>query len=54
MTMLIQMYVVGVFISFTLSQTGMVRHWTRHLRTEDDPPSGRRCADRGWSTRLGW
>lgn len=36
-TMLIQMYVVGVFISFTLSQTGMVRHWTRHLRTEDDP-----------------
>ena len=36
-TMLIQMYVVGVFISFTLSQTGMVRHWTRHLRTEGDP-----------------
>jgi amino acid transporter len=24
---LIQMYVVGVFTSFTLSQTGMVRHW---------------------------
>lgn len=36
-TMLIQMYVVGVFISFTLSQTGMVRHWTRHLRSEGDP-----------------
>jgi amino acid transporter len=26
---LIQLYVVGVFISFTLSQTGMVRHWLR-------------------------
>ena len=26
---LIQLYVVGVFISFTLSQAGMVRHWLR-------------------------
>jgi amino acid transporter len=26
---LIQLYVVGVFLSFTLSQTGMVRHWLR-------------------------
>ena len=29
---LIQLYVVGVFTSFTLSQTGMVRHW---LTTRD-------------------
>jgi amino acid transporter len=36
-TRLIQLYIVGVFISFTLSQTGMVRHWTRLLRTETDP-----------------
>jgi amino acid transporter len=36
-TRLIQMYIVGVFISFTLSQIGMVRHWTRLLRTETDP-----------------
>jgi amino acid transporter len=35
-TKLIQLYIVGVFISFTTSQTGMVRHWTRHLRTETD------------------
>jgi amino acid transporter len=28
-TRLIQLYVVGVFTSFTLSQTGMVRHWLR-------------------------
>jgi amino acid transporter len=28
-TRLIQLYVVGVFTSFTLSQAGMVRHWLR-------------------------
>jgi hypothetical protein len=33
---LIQLYIVGVFVSFTLSQTGMVRHWTRLLATETD------------------
>lgn len=36
-TALIQLYVVGVFVSFTVSQFGMLRHWTRHLRTERDP-----------------
>ncbi|MBK6763526.1 MAG: APC family permease [Micrococcales bacterium] len=36
-TALIQLYIVGVFISFTLSQLGMIRHWTRLLRTEEDP-----------------
>jgi amino acid transporter len=36
-TALIQLYVVGVFVSFTVSQAGMLRHWTRHLRTETDP-----------------
>lgn len=41
-TRLIQLYIVGVFVSFTLSQTGMVRHWTRHLRTETDPAARRR------------
>jgi amino acid transporter len=35
-TRLIQLYIVGVFVSFTLSQTGMVRHWNRLLRTETD------------------
>jgi amino acid transporter len=33
---LIQLYIVGVFVSFTLSQTGMVRHWNRLLATESD------------------
>ncbi|GAB3710453.1 APC family permease [Mariniluteicoccus flavus] len=36
-TKLIQLYVVGVFVSFTVSQTGMLIHWTRHLKTEKDP-----------------
>ncbi|GAA3611747.1 APC family permease [Microlunatus ginsengisoli] len=33
-TALIQLYVVGVFVSFTVSQLGMLRHWTRLLKTE--------------------
>jgi hypothetical protein len=41
-TRLIQLYIVGVFVSFTTSQTGMVRHWTRLLRTETDPAARRR------------
>ncbi|MBA2952448.1 amino acid permease [Nocardioides sp. MAH-18] len=36
-TRLIQLYIVGVFVSFNLSQLGMIRHWTRHLRSERDP-----------------
>ena len=31
-TALIQLYIIGVFVSFTLGQTGMIRHWTRQLR----------------------
>ena len=45
-TRLIQLYIVGVFVSFNLSQLGMIRHWTRHLKTERDPRSGG-----GWSGR---
>ncbi len=36
-TRLIQLYIVGVFVSFTLSQLGMVKHWNALLRTEPDP-----------------
>lgn len=35
-TRLIQLYIVGVFVSFNLSQLGMIRHWNRLLRTETD------------------
>jgi amino acid transporter len=36
-TQLIELYIVGVFVSFTLSQTGMIRHWNRLLVDESDP-----------------
>jgi amino acid transporter len=39
-TALIPLYSVGVFVSFTISQSGMVRHWLRD-RTD------------GWSWKLG-
>jgi amino acid transporter len=41
-TRLIQLYIVGVFVSFTLSQTGMLRHWHRLLSIETDPVERRR------------
>jgi amino acid transporter len=41
-TRLIQLYIVGVFVSFNLSQLGMIRHWTRHLKTERDPAARRK------------
>jgi amino acid transporter len=36
-TRLIQLYIIGVFTSFSIGQWGMVRHWHRLLRTEQDP-----------------
>ena len=35
-TRLIQLYIVGVFVSFVCSQTGMIRHWNRNLRGVTD------------------
>jgi len=37
---LIQLYIVGVFTSFTLSQFGMVKHWQTLLRRHRDPAVG--------------
>ncbi len=45
LTRLIQMYVVGVFTSFTLSQTGMVRHWLAERRRGPE-------AARGWQRAI--
>jgi amino acid transporter len=42
-TSLIQLYIIGVFVSFTLGQTGMVVHWLRLLRNG--------CADRAAAIR---
>jgi amino acid transporter len=36
---LIQLYIIGVFVSFTLGQSGMIRHWIRLLKT--NPPNRR-------------
>jgi len=43
---IIQLYIIGVFVSFTLSQLGMVRHWQRRLsdRQVDDTRSSMRRA----------
>jgi amino acid transporter len=41
-TRLIQLYIVGVFVSFVMSQAGMIRHWNRNLRSEADPKARRR------------
>jgi amino acid transporter len=38
-TKLIQLYIIGVFTSFTFGQTGMVRHWNRLLRDPDTAPA---------------
>jgi amino acid transporter len=35
-TRLIQLYIIGVFVSFVCSQTGMIRHWNRLLRNVTD------------------
>jgi hypothetical protein len=39
---LIQLYIVGVFVSFNMSQFGMIRHWNRNLKTTQDPVVRRR------------
>ena len=36
-TRLIQLYIMGVFTSFTLCQAGMVRHWNAELRCATTP-----------------
>ena len=34
---LIQLYIIGVFVAFTLGQIGMLRHWNRQLRNGPSP-----------------
>jgi amino acid transporter len=45
-TRLIQLYIVGVFVSFTLGQGGMVLRWTRKMRDPALPPDDRRRMQR--------
>ncbi|MDH6522306.1 APC family permease [Streptomyces sp. SAI-090] len=39
---IIQLYIIGVFVSFTLSQSGMVRHWGRTLAATTQPATRHR------------
>jgi amino acid transporter len=39
---LIQLYVIGVFIAFTMSQIGMVKHWQTALCDQPEPARRRR------------
>ena len=43
LTNLIQLYIIGVFVSFTLGQSGMVKHWITLLR---DREARRQAKDR--------
>ncbi len=45
LTRLIQMYVIGVFTSFTLSQSGMVIHWLKERHKGPD-------AQKGWQRSI--
>ena len=49
-TALVPLWAVGVFISFTLSQAGMTRHWWRmgHRPAQ----SGQQTTDRGWYWKM--
>jgi amino acid transporter len=42
---LIPLYAVGVFLSFTLSQSGMVRHWLKAGRTSQSPAEKRNSTE---------
>ena len=46
MARLIQLYIIGVFTSFTFGQAGMVRHWNRQLAGDALSPAERRAARR--------
>ncbi|WP_259608226.1 MULTISPECIES: APC family permease [Microbacterium] len=53
LTTLIQLYIIGVFVSFSLGQIGMVRHWRRMLRaTAPRGPSLRASERRAALTGL--
>jgi len=52
LTTLIQLYIIGVFVSFSLGQIGMVRHWRRVLR-ENRARTGGEAATQRRSARSG-
>lgn len=57
LTNLIQLYIIGVFVSFTLGQIGMIRHWIRGLRgireLEPDARAQKSARAEAWGYRKG-
>jgi amino acid transporter len=54
-TALIPLWAVGVFLSFTLSQAGMARHWWNNQHLGDGPNTEKSAVhryDRGWRWKL--
>jgi amino acid transporter len=55
-TLLIPLYAIGVFLSFTLSQTGMARRWWKigHLRDDEEivEPGSVLRYDKGWRFKM--
>ena len=49
LTTLIQLYIIGVFVSFSIGQIGMVRHWRRAMRNLKALPAEARAQN---STRV--
>ncbi len=47
-----ELYIVGVFVSFTLSQTGMIRHWNRVKAGTATPPATLKTATPEGRARL--
>jgi len=55
-TALIPLWAIGVFLSFTLSQAGMARHWWNNRRPPDKQRTKKEALfpyDRGWRWKLG-
>ena len=53
LTTLIQLYIIGVFVSFSLGQIGMVRHWRRVLRSPGTAVHDGAAATDRRSARIG-
>ncbi|MFT3890962.1 MAG: APC family permease [Anaerolineales bacterium] len=52
-TALVPLWAVGVFLSFTLSQAGMARHWWKNRLLEKNPADkSKQSYDRGWMWKL--
>ncbi len=51
-TRLVPLWAVGVFLSFTLSQAGMARHWWRAARGQPGPEDAGNPARPGWHWKM--